>query len=226
MRKHYKASFRHTVAQENGLIGYLDSYANCATVVRQYVRSILCTDIFLYLLCCPVGLQKKLRFTNPEYRLQKWNLLSLCLFLTSSSTEKENARHFYSIPYQLRAKRRILLRADSMNYNLEKFAKGLKNIIVQLNVDCRTCDLRDSLNQPLITTTTPHLPQCTSAEDIQICCVVIISLITTKYRRRCDGRVVKALDSKSNGIFPRRFESCSQRTVLLLYFVQIVEQVS
>ena len=27
----------------------------------------------------------------------------------------------------------------------------------------------------------------------------------------CDGRVVKALDSKSNGIFPRRFESCSQR---------------
>ena len=27
----------------------------------------------------------------------------------------------------------------------------------------------------------------------------------------CDGRVVKALDSKSNGIFMRRFESCSQR---------------
>ena len=30
----------------------------------------------------------------------------------------------------------------------------------------------------------------------------------------CDGRVVKALDSKSNGIFPRRFEPCSQRLVL------------
>ena len=29
--------------------------------------------------------------------------------------------------------------------------------------------------------------------------------------KRCDGRVVKALDSKSNGIFPRRFEPCSQR---------------
>ena len=29
----------------------------------------------------------------------------------------------------------------------------------------------------------------------------------------CDGRVVKALDSKSNGMFPRRFESCSQRSV-------------
>ena len=27
----------------------------------------------------------------------------------------------------------------------------------------------------------------------------------------CDGRVVKALDLKSNGSFPRRFESCSQR---------------
>ena len=27
----------------------------------------------------------------------------------------------------------------------------------------------------------------------------------------CDGRVVKAFDSKSNGIFPRRFESYSQR---------------
>ncbi len=26
-----------------------------------------------------------------------------------------------------------------------------------------------------------------------------------------DGRVVKALDSKSNGIFPHRFESCSRR---------------
>ena len=31
----------------------------------------------------------------------------------------------------------------------------------------------------------------------------------------CDGRVVKALDLKSNGIFPRRFEPCSQRIVLL-----------
>ena len=27
----------------------------------------------------------------------------------------------------------------------------------------------------------------------------------------CDGRVVKALDLKSNGVSPRRFESCSQR---------------
>ena len=33
-------------------------------------------------------------------------------------------------------------------------------------------------------------------------------------RRSCDGRVVKALDLKSNGVSPRRFESCSQR----LYF--------
>ena len=27
----------------------------------------------------------------------------------------------------------------------------------------------------------------------------------------CDGRVVKALDLKSNGYYPRRFKSCSQR---------------
>ena len=30
-----------------------------------------------------------------------------------------------------------------------------------------------------------------------------------------DGRVVKALDSKSNGIFPHRFESCSWREIFL-----------
>ena len=29
----------------------------------------------------------------------------------------------------------------------------------------------------------------------------------------CDGRVVKALDLKSNGNFPRRFEPCSQRSI-------------
>ena len=31
----------------------------------------------------------------------------------------------------------------------------------------------------------------------------------------CDGRVVKALDPKSNGIFPHRFEPCSQRSFFL-----------
>ena len=29
----------------------------------------------------------------------------------------------------------------------------------------------------------------------------------------CDGRVVKALDLKSNGSFPRRFKPCSQRRI-------------
>ena len=33
--------------------------------------------------------------------------------------------------------------------------------------------------------------------------------ITTHSVQGHDGRVVKALDSKSNGIFPHRFESCS-----------------
>ena len=52
----------------------------------------------------------------------------------------------------------------------------------------------------------------------------------------CDGRVVKALDLKSNGIFPRRFEPCSQRekfcyhimaslTKYMLRLDQIVAQV-
>lgn len=34
----------------------------------------------------------------------------------------------------------------------------------------------------------------------------------------CDGRVVKALDLKSNGVSPRRFESCSQRSFFLCAF--------
>lgn len=35
------------------------------------------------------------------------------------------------------------------------------------------------------------------------------------YRGSCDGRVVKALDLKSNGVSPRRFEPCSQRQFFL-----------
>ena len=39
--------------------------------------------------------------------------------------------------------------------------------------------------------------------------------MTHRFRDKgsCDGRVVKALDSKSNGVSPRRFEPCSQRSV-------------
>ena len=39
--------------------------------------------------------------------------------------------------------------------------------------------------------------------------------MTHRFRGKgsCDGRVVKALDSKSNGGSPRRFEPCSQRSV-------------
>ena len=40
----------------------------------------------------------------------------------------------------------------------------------------------------------------------------------TKMQYGCRGRVVKAMDSKSIGIFPRRFESCRQRAVLKDYF--------
>ena len=36
-------------------------------------------------------------------------------------------------------------------------------------------------------------------------------------KHSCDGRVVKALDSKSNGVSPRRFKSCSQRISGTLY---------
>ena len=35
--------------------------------------------------------------------------------------------------------------------------------------------------------------------------------ITRVHLASCCGRVVKAMDSKSIGIFPRRFESCQQR---------------
>ena len=124
------------------MIGYFDSYANCATMSKKH--PVHRHRTLSNLLPCWASV-KTTRFKNPEYRLQKWNFL----FLTSSSTEKENARHFYSIPYQLQASRRILVRADSMNCNLEKLAEGLKNIIVQLNVDCRMCHLCDSLNPPL-----------------------------------------------------------------------------
>ena len=45
-----------------------------------------------------------------------------------------------------------------------------------------------------------------------------VSTIMTKHhlkRHSCDGRVVKALDSKSNGVSPRRFESCRLRSFYL-----------
>ena len=38
-----------------------------------------------------------------------------------------------------------------------------------------------------------------------------LSYIPPRNGTSCDGRVVKALDLKSNGIFPRRFEPYSQR---------------
>ena len=40
----------------------------------------------------------------------------------------------------------------------------------------------------------------------------------------CDGRVVKALDLKSNGIFPRRFEPYSQRYFLNWFPLLAVQQ--
>ena len=47
-------------------------------------------------------------------------------------------------------------------------------------------------------------------------------LAITFWRRRCDGRVVlKTLDSKSNGVSPRRFESCSRRIYLSFIFFEL-----
>ena len=37
----------------------------------------------------------------------------------------------------------------------------------------------------------------------------------------CGGRVVKAMDLKSIGVYPRRFESCPQRIFFLLTFCTI-----
>ena len=41
--------------------------------------------------------------------------------------------------------------------------------------------------------------------------------LRTNGRQSCDGRVVKALDLKSNGIFPRGFEPCSQRQIFYIF---------
>ena len=50
-------------------------------------------------------------------------------------------------------------------------------------------------------------------------CLRTCLLILQEARVCCtDGRVVKALDSKSNGLCPRRFESCSVR--LFFFFSQ------
>ena len=44
--------------------------------------------------------------------------------------------------------------------------------------------------------------------------------LDAKLLQSCDGRVVKALDLKSNGNFPRRFESCSQRPFPLIFLLK------
>ena len=45
-------------------------------------------------------------------------------------------------------------------------------------------------------------------DDLEVKVVTIIDY------HSCDGRVVRALDLKSNGVFPRIFEPCSQRIFL------------
>ena len=48
--------------------------------------------------------------------------------------------------------------------------------------------------------------------DLERVRIQLIVDISAKFAHWCtDGRVVKALDSKSNGLCPRRFESCSVR---------------
>ena len=56
-------------------------------------------------------------------------------------------------------------------------------------------------------------------EAFQTC--VCVGLLTAEFvvglravTVSCDGREVKALDSKFNGVSPRRFEPCSQRGLL------------
>ena len=46
----------------------------------------------------------------------------------------------------------------------------------------------------------------------------LVMSIKIFYHNSCDGRVVKALDLKSNGIFPRRFEPYSQRISFLPFY--------
>ena len=56
---------------------------------------------------------------------------------------------------------------------------------------------------------TPHHRQWTIEKSIH----VIIPPCKRAIVNSCDGRVVKAMDLKSIGIFPRRFEPCSQRNI-------------
>ena len=68
--------------------------------------------------------------------------------------------------------------------------------------------LRDSICSLCYSTTS-------KAHAVAKVCTVNLRTLSAKVHTSaiasCDGRVVKALDLKSNGIFPRRFESCLQR---------------
>ncbi len=46
-------------------------------------------------------------------------------------------------------------------------------------------------------------------------------IMLTYYNNSCGGRVVKAMDLKSIGVSPRRFESCSQRLFFINSFRDI-----
>ena len=53
---------------------------------------------------------------------------------------------------------------------------------------------------------------------------IVHNIWTLSCGLRCDGRVVKALDLKSNTVSVRRFESCSQRSdlfFLIFIFVSV-----
>src|SRR4029434_3177711 len=55
----------------------------------------------------------------------------------------------------------------------------------------------------------------------KLCCsvhffVVVLEMLSVS----CDGREVKALDLKSNGVSPRRFDPCSQRSFALYTLLQ------
>ena len=50
----------------------------------------------------------------------------------------------------------------------------------------------------------------------------LVRLLITLSESGCDGRVVKALDLKFNGVSPRRFEPCSQRWSFALSMLALI----
>ena len=74
------------------------------------------------------------------------------------------------------------------------------------------------LNQWFEITYYRSIQQSHSNQDLLLICLESSSIC---FSSSCFGRVVKALDLKSNGVSPRRFKSCRQRIFRVILFSTI-----